>query len=364
MTARRVLLVSPREPSGATWLINCLLELGVRIYRNTEAPMWVASGDGWSLSPHEEILKKWLPGLSLRERFHFREGVEVRWTHEWPGPDTCREDVILFVRDPRDALLSRYKREASELTFAEFLAFPDLQSLLDKPDHWLLHLRCWLACESVRVLRFEDYKRDARATLKLALGFLRIEPSSEDFTRAIEASTFEKAAEAERAYKATHPAAQAEDLQLINRKGVPGEWRGLPEYEADMRRIEMRCAGLLRELGYEAAAPQSDDDGFLAHAALLSYFGQVPQALLAAGGPGNAASRIGRTLAFARGATPDLVARSGYLPHQRATLAAGLQEYLRGLGQRVPDTMRAAGLVAPALGWKARIVRRLGLAAR
>ncbi len=327
MTPRRVLLVSPLEPSGVTWLLNCLLELGVRVVRDSVRPMWIADGDGWTLAPHEEILKKWLPSLSLRSRFAFRPDLEVRWTHEWPAVATEGQPLLLFVRDPRDALLSRFKREAGALSFAEFLAFPDPRTLLDKPDHWRRFLGAWLARRPAAVLRFEDYKRDAAGTLEAALRALGVDAPAGKRARAAEASTFEKAAAAERAYRDAHP----EDRQVINRAGVPGDWRGRPEYEADMRAIAARCAALMRELGYEAdTGPAPADDG--------DRRAEVVRAFLA---------RVDR----------DLVARAALPPQERDALAGALHDFLRD--PAASARLREAGLAPAPQGPVRAILRRV-----
>ena len=98
---REVLLVSPAEPSGATWLINCLLLLGVRTYRTSARGMWRQEGENYYLNEHEEVLKKWLPALNERDSFRFRADLAVRWTHEWPRVSNGGRQ-ILFIHGTSD----------------------------------------------------------------------------------------------------------------------------------------------------------------------------------------------------------------------------------------------------------------------
>jgi len=157
MPKRKIYLVSPREPSGATWLINCLLELGIMTYRYSPAGMWRNETGRWFLNSHEHVLRKWLPALVDHSSFQFRDDLEVQWMHEWFTDAYADNEILYFVRDPRDALFSRFKREAPQLSFREFAAFPDVYTLLDKVANWWLYNKTWLAHPRVTVFRFEDY---------------------------------------------------------------------------------------------------------------------------------------------------------------------------------------------------------------
>ena len=131
---KKVVIASPREPCGATWLINCFLELGILTYRGRQEDMWHVEGAKYFLIENENILKKWLPSLTRLEHFYFIEDIEVEWVHEWPTKrfDNCQ--IIFFFRDPRDALYSGYRRESPNMSYSEFLGFLNPVSLLDKVE--------------------------------------------------------------------------------------------------------------------------------------------------------------------------------------------------------------------------------------
>lgn len=328
VSKRQILLVSPREPSGATWLINCFLELGICTFRKSSPEMWQCKGSAWIVNSHEHVLKKWLPVLSRKSSFTFREDIEVRWTHEWPGATTRRQEIVCFVRDPRDALYSRFRREATDLTFKEFLSFLDPWSLLDKVDNWILFVRSWAMCDRVHVVRFEDYKADAVATLGKTLNALGIEVSDADIHRAVEESTFEKAAAAEAQYRQEHP----EDEQVINRKGMPREWGAVPELKAEMEQVSRRCGYLLEELGYASLGDKSPEPDFVQHAQLVRSLADVSRQLSLRnrmhGAERPESGLIGRVCEFAVSVTPHLMDRAGLNPNERKQLVQEVDRYL------------------------------------
>jgi len=203
--------------------------------------MWRREKGRWLLNPHELLLRKWLPALSDHESFDFRGDIEVQWMHEWRSDKYADSQIIYFVRDPRDAIYSRYKREGSQLTFAEFAAFPDVSTLLDKVVNWKLFNEGWLSHPRLTVVRFEDYKADAERTLRQVLHALGLEYGPSDIDRAVRNSTYDRAAAAERTYRAEHP----DDIQIVNRSGRPMEWQtGIIDHNV-VALIESLCPELL-----------------------------------------------------------------------------------------------------------------------
>ncbi|MCL6557019.1 MAG: sulfotransferase domain-containing protein [Burkholderiales bacterium] len=199
------------------------------------------------MDPREDILKQWLPVLSERDCFKFEDGVEVQWSHEWPTEELWRCRVVYFVRDPRDALYSRYRREGASVPFYEYLLFPDAFTLLDKIDHWRAFNECWLPHPNRKLIRFEDSKAAPVAVLKEAIEWLGLVRSDKELIKAVDASSFDRAAQAERRYLA-----KCGGKQVINRAGRVGEWRELAAEREAMEKITGRCAPVLRVLGYEA----------------------------------------------------------------------------------------------------------------
>lgn len=337
MVSRRVYLPSPREPSGATWLINCLLELGIKTFRYSPDGMWRRERGRWLLNPHERLLRKWLPALSDHESFDFRDDIEVQWMHEWRSDKYADSQIIYFVRDPRDALYSRYKREGSQLSFAEFAAFPDVNTLLDKVANWKLFNEGWLSHPQLTVVRFEDYKADAGRTLRRVLNAMGLEHGSADIDRAVRNSTYDRAAAAERAYRAEHP----EDTQIINRSGRPMEWQA-GEIDTDVVvRIEKLCSELLIRLGYPSPPLKNIAISLDRHLSCLRFFGQVilDRPLLEQAGDGPSADdAFSHTVDFAMTLNPDILTRANLPAYELAQLKASLGEYLASIGSRIEDS--------------------------
>jgi len=247
---RKIILASPREPSGATWLINCFIELGIMTYRVSPPSMWKKNGENYVLTGREQLLKKWLPALTDHDTFNFRDDVEVQWLHEWPSSKFSDCEVIFFVRDPRDAMYSRYKRENPAQSLRDFIEFPDVQTLLDKVDNWSFFNKCWLAHPKASVFRFEDYKKSAEKTLISILDALELDYSDGEIQQAVNCSTYDRAAKCEEEYRKQHP----EDQEIINRGGRPGEWKASGQESWLVDLIEERCGDLLEHYGYERSS--------------------------------------------------------------------------------------------------------------
>ena len=94
---KTIYMASPAEPSGASWLINCFLELGIKVSHrpivanlwrggDSASPadrLWQPTADGsYRLHPKAQILKKWLPALSRIECFSFREDIEIGYLQD------------------------------------------------------------------------------------------------------------------------------------------------------------------------------------------------------------------------------------------------------------------------------------------
>ena len=258
MATRIIRFASPIEPSGASWLLNCFLELGIRIahkpvvdevWRGSRVPpgfMWQDSADGSTLKPKAEVLTKWLPALSRQERFNFRTDVEIEYVQDLATASDDGLEAIFFVRDPRDALYSMFRRVQPELSFEEYLEIPNPQSLLDRVSHWAAQIRSWQLVDGVRFFRFEDYKSDAGSVLAQVLAALDLAYGAEAIERAVAASTSERARAAEDEYRTRYP----QDREVANRAGRVGDWRQHAEAASGVARIERATGALMRELGY------------------------------------------------------------------------------------------------------------------
>lgn len=259
---RRIVFASPIEPSGASWLVNCFLELGIRvIHRPAEtklwrkgdpaASIWIDEGGSSRLAPRAAILGKWMPSLVHRDSFRFREDLVVDYRQDLPRLGEAQDDTLLFVRDPRDALYSMYRRRGPGMSFAEFCDFPNPETLLNRPDHWRLHVQCWQARAAQRVYRFEDYKADATALLRRILGDLGITASDAEIGAAVAASDSSQAKAAEAIYRARNPS----DQEIANRAGTVGDWKNGDDATDAIEQIERRAGAVMQALGYTTGVP-------------------------------------------------------------------------------------------------------------
>lgn len=213
---KTVMIASPREPSGVTWLINCFLSLGICSYRENLSHTWKKKGDQFYISEEDRILKKWLPILSEKESFNFIPLLQTCWTHSLPKADDFLNPAILFVRDPRDAFYSLFKRELPSVSYSEFVNQLDPDLLLDRVSYAELFFDSWTKHPNLKILRFEDYKRDPYSVLIDVLQFLGLTFSNDELKIAIEQSTSERAQNAERRFSSK---------SQVNQGGVVGRWR-------------------------------------------------------------------------------------------------------------------------------------------
>jgi len=339
MSSRLIYLVSPREPSGATWLINCFLELGIKTYRwrSNGISMWVGDSDKYVLNPDENILKKWLPALNDHKSFEFRKDIEVVWTHEWPKKkfEGCR--ILYFIRDPRDALLSRYKREDPRQSFEEFINFLDHNTLLNRVDNWSLFNRCWMEHENLSFFRFEDYKKYARKTLESILDYIGLDYPSERIEMAIEASTSEKAAESERRYREQNP----DDREIINRGGKVGSWKDVEGGGEVVRFIEERAGALMDRFGYAALNVLKESPvSYMPNLERLSFFKDVYLKPPLQEGASDEAFFRDSVVSFAHALDMDVVERSGLRPYESRMLLYSLMEFMRKSDIKIGDTLK------------------------
>ena len=288
--------------------------------------MWEPSmPEGYTLNPAETRLKKWLPILSSRQAFDFRKDIEIEWTHHWPTARHQAHRIIYFVRDPRDALLSRYRRESPEMAFGEFLDFPDPYTLRNKIDTWCLFNEVWLQQSNFRFFRFEDYKRDANRTIRDILHFVGIQAEEREIMDALENSTFEQAAIAEKKYREQHP----EDTELINRASQVGSWQSSDE-EANIARIAEGTGGLLAYFGYEQQV-KAFKKSYMPHASVLGFYKHLPVASnfwhVESDDKDIGGNRT-QVLQFVLSLDEDMLKRSGYSAYETFALLQGLEELM------------------------------------
>lgn len=280
---RTVYLIGPREPSGLSWLYNCLLCLDIKVHyvhpRNN-GEMWKLSNGKYTLNPVDDLQKKWAPILSKKESFSFRDDIQIQFDHIWPTGWQRGQKVVFFVRNPYDALYSRWKRDAQNISFLDFLNVPDHITLLNKIDSWHLFCEVWLAQREFlhwHLVRFEDYKTDAEKTLRQVLEFLELDYSDEAITFALTESSFEQAKLAEQAYEPILPTwlQVCDDVfpiyskRKINRSGSNIVDQTPNEFERQY--VIERAAAVCSELGY-CNLQNNPATTYLPQQAMLSFY--------------------------------------------------------------------------------------------
>lgn len=226
---KKIIIASSQFPSGVAWLLNFFLEIKIVVFKNkTKEQMWEVKNEQiHKLKKSEDILKQWIPALSKFSEFTFKPNIIVKWTHDFPLSHDSKDKIILLVRDGRDAIYSLYKRRGGKnILFEEYLKIPCSPLGINPPLTWALFNFLWLykiSPDSLFLIKFEDLKENPDQTVRKILEFLQIKIKPKIVEKAILASSFDKAKEAEEKYKKNHP----EIAFTVNRKGAVGEWKNV-----------------------------------------------------------------------------------------------------------------------------------------
>lgn len=250
-------IVSPPFACGVAWLINALLYLDIRVTNTVFEPgHWQTSDDSWHMSDAAEAHLKWhLPVLHERQSFSFPEALHIRWEHRLDFAASEARPTILFVRDPRDAVYSLYRRSYAErMSFLGYLNRPDIwpdhfPGLFQMPPmesfaYFSWYWQAMAEAMPVKLVRFEDVKASPVETLRDVLQFLGIARSDEELHAAAESSGFEKARQAMQQMES-----DTGKTFKTARKGQVGEWRQSYSFLA---RVSIRNLGraMIAGLGY------------------------------------------------------------------------------------------------------------------
>lgn len=193
--------------SGATFLENIIIELGIRLKFEQEKN----DGDFFKFNKRidkftDEFLTTkhilpsqfGLPSLVNRNKFNFRNDLAVFFTH---NTDFFSEDskTFILVRDPRDTLLSQFKmnHDKDPKLFLEFCQ-NNINAWIDFYNNALSH-------KNFYIIKFEDLKLNSFLTLRNLMLFLNLSYEEQELCSAISNSTFEKTKEIEDKMIKEHP---------------------------------------------------------------------------------------------------------------------------------------------------------------
>ena len=177
-----------------------------------------------------------------------------------PFPTEATRAAILIVRDPRDVACSYAPFFGLELdeavdalgreSGAAAKASPAQMQTAQPWGSWSSHAASWLAETvpfPVHLVRYEDLKSDAAATLAPVFAAIGLECTDEQLEAALEQTRFERlrASEAERGFRETSP-----KTREFFRKGKAGGWREELS-ETQVEAVEADHAEMMGALGYE-----------------------------------------------------------------------------------------------------------------
>lgn len=226
-------IVSPQFPCGAAWLANALLELGLalpELWGFDTAREWQAESAGqWRYIAEDGPWAQTLASPRPGRVFALSDSPRLRFTHAFPWQIEPAPRTILFVRDPRDALYSEWRRHLrneglpASTGLLEFARSGFWGGPASYVDLLWLHLRTWLpqaarASETL-VLRFEDSKQSPQACIRRTLEWLGLERSQAQIDAAVQASRVEHLQRAETEH------AEGGTGRIFNRAGRAFEWQ-------------------------------------------------------------------------------------------------------------------------------------------
>ena len=256
-------------PTGVSWLIGCLLSLGIRTtdYR----AHWLETPTGSRPAPDWVVgyLKTFLPMMQSARAFDFEPGIEVFWGHQLSYTHYPARKTILSIRDPRDTVYSQFRREVheglyqdSEAELLSYLRSPEIHlqffpHLFDLPPADTLAVFALLCLrlvppEQLLVLRFEDVKRDPAGQLRRVLDFLGLRRSEAQIQAALEASDTRHFQELSDSLTA-----RTGIRKLISRGGQVEEWRQTVSAAA-LACFRGPAQELIAELDYPPLPPMAD----------------------------------------------------------------------------------------------------------
>lgn len=244
-------IVSSETPCGVTFALNALVELDVLIYTGAFRGFWSLAGAEARVNPIlQQKFSVWMPALRERSVYPVRDRIAFYWTHGWPTPQAADRRRILFVRDPRDALYSQYRRVQAPGSLRDFLEAPVRPVGGRMLERWALQQRLWRAVsdpERFMVVRFEDLKARPVEEMARILEFAGVRRSLAEIERAAELSQTDRVKKSHDAILGAGAARRSEV-----RKGMPFEWKESPGRE-DLDLYERGYAvTAMRDFGYEA----------------------------------------------------------------------------------------------------------------
>ena len=195
-------VVSPELPCGVAWLANCLIELNIPVWQPWDTEVdneWKRLAPfHYQYTASQQPWKQTLPALQYLREYKFNPRHAACFRHQWSHAYEKKRRLIFFVRDPRDALFSYWRRTIHNetkfnLSFENFVHSRYFHHPFSFREYLLIFLQLWkeyLSKSNHLIIRFEDYRNNARHTLGRVLNFLNIEVEDDQIGRALACSDF------------------------------------------------------------------------------------------------------------------------------------------------------------------------------
>lgn len=201
---REVNLISSRLASGVTFLTNILLELNIKTIFGPDKSynFWEETNGQCTIRNDESyyFYRLYTPAFENKRTFSFDKDIEIYFSHFY---EACTHDrpIILFVRDPRDAIYSLYKRtnfsEKSDFTTYLTEILSTSQTIRMNPVlEWVYFHEFYLTLsesKTMLIIRFEDIKAQPEKYVRQVLDFIKVVKTDSEIATAIANSSFDKA---------------------------------------------------------------------------------------------------------------------------------------------------------------------------